>query len=141
MFIFQTGHASPQFHVVFDDDFETVDVIPHGVEPSHWRWLSDHRCEFYLNDNDDIIDNTKMWTNIELKSRILFEVPQHNKAINNSSVEITLNNNSKASQDTTIVTQNATSATQHALDSVRLIALSARPNPEATNKGSDPPPF
>ena len=30
----QTGHVSPQFHVVFDDDFETVDSLRKGTEPS-----------------------------------------------------------------------------------------------------------
>ena len=29
----QTGHISPQYHVVFDDNFKTMDSLRKGVEP------------------------------------------------------------------------------------------------------------
>ncbi len=32
----RTGHVSPQFHVVFDDDFTTVQYLCTGMVPSHW---------------------------------------------------------------------------------------------------------
>ena len=32
----QTGHVSPQYHVVFYDDFTTVDYIQSGEEPPNW---------------------------------------------------------------------------------------------------------
>ena len=32
----QTGHMSPQYHLVFDDDFTTVEYIESGNEPPNW---------------------------------------------------------------------------------------------------------
>ena len=72
----QTCHVSPQFHVVLDDDFETVDSLRRGVEPSRWKWLPKHRREFHLDDNNSMIDNSRTWTDTELESSILFEVTQ-----------------------------------------------------------------
>ena len=43
----QTGHISPQFHVAFDDDFETVDSFHKGKEPSRWKWVATHERECY----------------------------------------------------------------------------------------------
>ena len=34
-----TGHVSPQFHVVFDDDFTTVPYMRNGTIPPHWASL------------------------------------------------------------------------------------------------------
>jgi len=36
----QTGLVSPQFHVVFDDDFSTVEYIRTGKEPPFWQTLA-----------------------------------------------------------------------------------------------------
>ncbi len=35
----RTGHVSPQLHVVFDDDFTTVQYLCTGTVPSHWADL------------------------------------------------------------------------------------------------------
>ena len=35
----RTGNVSPQFHVVFDDDFSTVSHMRHGTVPVHWKEL------------------------------------------------------------------------------------------------------
>lgn len=35
----QTGHVSPQFHVVFDDKFTTIDAIRKGFRPDEWEKL------------------------------------------------------------------------------------------------------
>ncbi len=32
----RTGHISPQFHVVFDDDFTTVQYLCTGMVPPQW---------------------------------------------------------------------------------------------------------
>ena len=69
---------SPQFHVVFDDNFETVDASRKGVEPKRWKWLVEHRRQHHVNDEGDTIDGTKMWTFSELESSALFEVPKEN---------------------------------------------------------------
>eukprot|EP00957_Ditylum_brightwellii_P044675 3386972-Ditylum_brightwellii.AAC.1 len=35
----RTGHVSPQFHVVFDDDFSTVPFLRDGTVPPFWAEL------------------------------------------------------------------------------------------------------
>jgi hypothetical protein len=35
----QTGHVSPQFHMVFDDDFTTVPYLWTATVPPHWAEL------------------------------------------------------------------------------------------------------
>ena len=32
----QTGHISPQYHLVFDDDFSTVPYLDSSEEPPNW---------------------------------------------------------------------------------------------------------
>ena len=34
-----TGHVSPQYHLVFDDDFATVESMKQGVVPMNWDTL------------------------------------------------------------------------------------------------------
>ena len=57
----QTGHISPQFHVVFDDYFETVDSMRKVTEPAKWKWISSHKREYHLNDKKEITDGAKTW--------------------------------------------------------------------------------
>ncbi len=35
----RTGHVSPQFHVVYDDDFTTVPYLRTTTVPPHWAEL------------------------------------------------------------------------------------------------------
>jgi hypothetical protein len=35
----RTGHVSPQFHIVFDDDFTTVQYLQTTTVPPHWADL------------------------------------------------------------------------------------------------------
>ena len=39
IFNLRTGHISPQFHIVFDDDFTMVQYLRTGTVPSHWADL------------------------------------------------------------------------------------------------------
>ena len=39
--------VSPQYHVVFDDEFSTVDFIKSRKEPSNWKKLSKYHSEDY----------------------------------------------------------------------------------------------
>ena len=72
---------------MFDDNFETVASLRSGVEPSRWKWLCKYHREFHLNENHKIIINTKTWTESELESSILFDVPAESNDDNmNSSV-------------------------------------------------------
>ena len=38
----KTLHMSPQFHVVFDNDFTTVPYMANGTIPPHWKELVEH---------------------------------------------------------------------------------------------------
>jgi hypothetical protein len=46
----QTGHVSPQYHVVFDDDFTTVESLRlpgHSVDPATWKQLCETSYESF----------------------------------------------------------------------------------------------
>ena len=73
--------------MIFNDNFNTVDSLRKGVEPKRWNWLATYKQEYYLNDNNEIIDGTKVWTDIELESSILFKVPKEMSLGNNESTE------------------------------------------------------
>jgi hypothetical protein len=40
-----TGHISPQFHMVFDDDFTTISHLKLGTVPTNWPELFEHSRE------------------------------------------------------------------------------------------------
>ena len=42
-----TGLVSPQYHVIFDDDFSTVDFIKNKKEPTNWENLCRYHTEDY----------------------------------------------------------------------------------------------
>ena len=46
--------VSPQFHVVFDDEFSTVHFMRNGEIPPHWRDLVKHSAEIVSDDNFDL---------------------------------------------------------------------------------------
>ena len=57
----RTGHVSPQFHVVYDDDFTTVPYLRTGKVPPHWEKLVQQSAQF------DRADNQKdTWQSLEL---------------------------------------------------------------------------
>ena len=56
----QTGHINPQFHVVFDDNFETADSLHKGAEPNRWKWIATHKHEHHSNDKKEIMDGTNI---------------------------------------------------------------------------------
>ena len=55
----KTGHVSPQYHVVFDDNFETVQSLRDGIEPTRCKWLVEHKRAHHKDDDGNIIDGTK----------------------------------------------------------------------------------
>ena len=58
-----TGLVSPQFHVVFDDEFSTVDFIKSKKEPSNWE----HLCRYYTEDyRMDPLLSSKMADDLQL---------------------------------------------------------------------------
>lgn len=63
-----TGHVSPQYHVVFDDDFTTIENLRLGTVPTNWTELNLHQREEATNQNfqlskewlqDDSSDNAR----------------------------------------------------------------------------------
>ena len=54
----KTGLVSPQYHVVFDDDFSTVPNLRAGSMPENWKVLGQHSRE---KSADDFYDVTKTW--------------------------------------------------------------------------------
>ena len=78
-----TGHMSPQFHVVFDDKFETVEDLEKGIVLKRQNWLCKHKRECHCDEQGAMLDNTKMWTNSKLESSMLFEIPKNPKSIIN----------------------------------------------------------
>ena len=53
-----TGHVSPQYHIVFDDKFETVEALRKGVVPSRWEYIAKIG---YESATDEDINLTKLW--------------------------------------------------------------------------------
>ena len=54
----RTGHISPQFHVVFDDDFTTVEALAADSEPDNWTFLCKAQSEL---DAAHEVDNSGVW--------------------------------------------------------------------------------
>jgi hypothetical protein len=52
-----TGCTSPQYHVIFDDDFTTVNDIKNSLTPSTWQQLVS-KCEGASEINYDL---AKLW--------------------------------------------------------------------------------
>jgi hypothetical protein len=46
-----TGHVSPQYHIVFDDDFSTVENLRLGTVPTNWTELNLHQAEEATDEN------------------------------------------------------------------------------------------
>jgi len=53
-----TGHVSPQFHVVFDDDFKTVPFLRSGIEPPMWKQLVKDKSEMVT---EEAYNLASMW--------------------------------------------------------------------------------
>ena len=53
-----TGHVSPQYHIVFDDKFKTVEALQKGVVPSRWEYIAKIG---YESATDEDINLTKLW--------------------------------------------------------------------------------
>ena len=67
-----TGHVSPQYHVVFDDDFTTVPNLRNGTMPTIWRELAKDRSECVT---DAAYDLASTWSQTTLDSEGVHQVP------------------------------------------------------------------
>ena len=52
-----TGRVSPQYHVVFDDDFTTVPYMEAGTLPPNWEDLVHHSCETATAEEVELADS------------------------------------------------------------------------------------
>ena len=52
-----TGHVSPQFHVVFDDDFSTVPYMEKAVIPPNWEELYQSYWELVTEEDFHLADS------------------------------------------------------------------------------------
>ena len=53
----RTGHVSPQFHVVFDDDFSTVPFLHSTDVPPHWEALCRNNTELSTSEEYNLADH------------------------------------------------------------------------------------
>ncbi len=64
----RTGHCSPQYHVMFDDQFSTVSYLEHNMPPPHWLDLFQHSSINLFQDDPDIASTLSLgpeWTEPE----------------------------------------------------------------------------
>jgi hypothetical protein len=54
----QTGLVSPQYHVVFDDNFSTIHCLQEDKIPTHWPTLFNELATFYI---DEDFNNTNFY--------------------------------------------------------------------------------
>ena len=52
-----TGHVSPQFHVVFDNDFSTVPFMQRAIVPPNWNELYNTSRELATDEEFDLADS------------------------------------------------------------------------------------
>ena len=53
-----SGHVSPQYHVVFDDDFSLIPSLRTSTVPSNWADLVARSTESVTSDD---VDSSKLW--------------------------------------------------------------------------------
>lgn len=79
-----TGLISPQYHVVFDDDFSTVDFIRSRKEPTNWENLCKHHTEDYrinpLPGNDTLSDLRRADFDVVQNPSTILPLTQDNSA-------------------------------------------------------------
>ena len=61
----RTGHISPQYHVIYDDDFTTVPFLRKGQVPPHWEELVSKSAIFSRTDN-----NIDTWDSLQTPDQI-----------------------------------------------------------------------
>jgi hypothetical protein len=82
----KTGLVSPQFHVVFDDDFTTVPHLRKGTVPPNWEKLVTNCRE---KSTDEFFDLTKTWfqpTSDESADEVFESTPPPNEGAENTSI-------------------------------------------------------
>ena len=60
----ETGHVSPQFHMVLDDEFTTVPFVKEGTIPPNWTYIVQHISKSGAPYNIDLNDT---WINPDIE--------------------------------------------------------------------------
>ena len=68
------GYVSLQFHIVFNNDFETVEDSYQGLVLKRQEQLYNNKREIHYNDKSNILNNIKVWIDTKLQSSILFNI-------------------------------------------------------------------
>ena len=58
----RTGHVSPQYHIIYDDECSTVPYFSGAETPPNWSQLCQHSLEHTINE-DDITSNSWLYPN------------------------------------------------------------------------------
>ena len=69
-----TGHASPQFHVVFDKTFSTVPSLKTGSIPYLWTFICKKNRELATYEDFNLED---LWSKSERKSGVKFDIQRY----------------------------------------------------------------
>ena len=105
----KTGHVSPQYHLVFDDDFTTIPYLNSNAEnsevPSHWQALCESSTECSTSESFNLEDT---WFQKELETQAVKatdseEIPikQDEIVAQNVTPDTTMNSNSSSSNPVT----------------------------------------
>ena len=77
----RTGHVSPQYHLVFDDDFSTVPFMHSNDVPHHWEVLVKSSTELAMDEDFSLVETwyEQSMNEFDLeKEKVSFE-PQQDK--------------------------------------------------------------
>jgi hypothetical protein len=129
----KSGLVSPQYHVVFDDTFSTVDYIRSAKEPSNWEMLCKYHTENYSID-EDITDSIASDAQRETTEWLEDPVPPEIAPI--PSQESTGTPEGDASNPIDLVPQNVSPSEGAEDDTIDDCLPSVLPHNESTNRRS-----
>jgi hypothetical protein len=139
----QTGSITPQYHLVFDDFFETVSSEGEQ-EPDVWPELVVFQS--FSNDFDDDDYRPELadeWLNpIELQDRVADQIDERNRVLNSLSTQATqrnINNNSDNRRMAQNDNRNATNTNAIEPTTTTIAIPPTQPTPTPTKQNEDAP--
>ena len=93
----RTGHVSPQFHVVFDDEFSTVPYLTTGQEPPNWINLNNTSSELATPENFHLAKDwceqpthTPTSSSSDQRESVSIQVPTHSAPPHSNDLSMSL---------------------------------------------------
>ena len=77
----KTLRVSPQFHLVYDDEFSTVPFMTEGTIPPHWEQLVEKSCELATDEDFDLATS---WANDYTDGRVTTVAKEDASAVKGS---------------------------------------------------------